>query len=441
MSDQEQIPARLEALVTAALQDLKVVTIILEPEDDAQIIFETLNGRGAQLHATDLIRNYLFMRADREKADSESLYDTLWSQFETDYWATEQRRGRIKKPRLEWLIHAQLQAELHEEVDLGRLYFEFRRFSTGDEPQSTEQLLLKLADYSEHYKELIGGFGTKPIARFGRRIAPYDITTLHPLALAISTASISDAAKVGMFDDLVSYLVRRAVCGLTPKNYNNVFLALLRQLRNGETSPDSLRSALSKLSGDASRWPTDGEFRNALLTAPIYYGRLDAPKMRAVLTEIEGYLRASVHTEEPIVPDLSGLDVDHIMPRSWFTHWSLKDGTTAAATEAYDVELLARIGGELNSRQKLIAERQSRVQTLGNLTLLNLAVNREAQHYAFPSKRDLLIANTTLRLNVQLISKESWDENEINARGEVLAEAALKIWPGPNQQTSTDQTS
>ena len=45
------------ALIEAVLTDLKLVSIFLEAEDDAQIIFETLNGRGAELHATDLIRN------------------------------------------------------------------------------------------------------------------------------------------------------------------------------------------------------------------------------------------------------------------------------------------------------------------------------------------------------------------------------------------------
>lgn len=77
VADSGQAAARAEALILAILRDLKVVSIILESDDDAQIIFETLNGRGAQLHATDLIRNYLFMRADRDGADSESLYDTL----------------------------------------------------------------------------------------------------------------------------------------------------------------------------------------------------------------------------------------------------------------------------------------------------------------------------------------------------------------------------
>lgn len=83
--------ARAEALILAILRDLKVVSIVLEADDDAQIIFETLNGRGAQLLATDLIRNYVFMRADRDAEDSESLYDTLWSPFETEYWAPENR--------------------------------------------------------------------------------------------------------------------------------------------------------------------------------------------------------------------------------------------------------------------------------------------------------------------------------------------------------------
>ena len=58
------------ALIEAGLTDLKLVSIFLEAEDDAQIIFETLNGRGAELHATDLIRNYIFMCAEHENINT-----------------------------------------------------------------------------------------------------------------------------------------------------------------------------------------------------------------------------------------------------------------------------------------------------------------------------------------------------------------------------------
>ena len=116
---------------------------------------------------------------------------------------------------------------------------------------------------------------------------------------------------------------------------------------------------------------------------------------------------------------------------SWVTHWPLADDTTVTGAESATVELTARSGTPLTERQKQISDRQAVIATLGNLSLLNLSVNREAQHFAFIKKRDLLIANTNLRLNIPLISLAVWDEAAIGKRGEQLADAALKIWPGP----------
>lgn len=423
-----------EALILAILRDLKLVSIVLEADDDAQIIFETLNGRGAQLHATDLIRNYVFMRADREQVDSEALYDNLWSAFESSYWSEEQRRGRLKKPRLEWLIHSTLQAELHEDVDLARLYHEYRRFAMdADQPRTAEQQLLTLSCYAGHYKELVGGAGSSPIAQFGRRIADYDITTLYPLALMIATSAATDDQKTEMYTDLVSFLVRRAVCGLTSKNYNNVFQGVLKQLHTAGINPKTLRAILQTSTGDVSRWPDDAEFRNACLTAPLYPGRLDSAKMRGMLADLERGLRSTSHPEEAFVGGLDLLDVDHILPQSWYAHWPLSNGSNATWEEASEVELISRSGFPLNERQQMIARRDAAYRNLGNLTLLNLSVNRQAQHYAFNEKRDLLIANTNLRLNIPLIGRADWDEASIAERGQQLTNLALSLWPGPRE--------
>ena len=43
--------------------------------------------------------------------------------------------------------------------------------------------------YAEHYRELVNGSGTHPVARFGRQIADYDITTLYPLAAELRNFS------------------------------------------------------------------------------------------------------------------------------------------------------------------------------------------------------------------------------------------------------------
>lgn len=422
---------RAESLASAILQDLKVVSIVLDEDDDAQVIFETLNGRGAQLHSTDLIRNFIFMRADRESSDSEQLYNEFWSKFESCYWNEEQRRGRMRKPRIEWFIHASLQAELQEEVDLGRLYFEYRRYVfTGALPKTAQTQLDTLTKYADQYKELISGEGETPIARFGLRILPYDITTLHPLALLISVSPISDESKDEMYNILVSYVVRRAICGLTAKNYNNIFITALRNLSKSVISPEALKALFSSLKGEASRWPKDEEFKKTCLTDSIYPGRLEAPKMRAILAELELGLRQAARTESSFNSNISSLDIDHILPKSWYTHWPLEDGTTVASSEISEIRLKKLMGVELTVKEQGSLERDNIIPTLGNLTLLNLSVNREAQHKSFQIKKNLLLANTHLRLNVPLLGMDKWNEEAIRKRGEMLADLALKIWPG-----------
>lgn len=427
----EEMAVRGEILATAILQDLKIVSIVLDEDDDAQVIFETLNGRGARLHATDLIRNFIFMRADREGSDSEALYDTLWSKFEHSYWNEEQRRGRMRKPRMEWFIHAALQAELLEEIDLGRLYFEYRRYVFKDsQPKSADTQLNILTDYAIHYQALVDGSGDIPIARFGRRIAPFDITTLHPLALVISVSPLPTEAKTEMLNTLISYVVRRAICGLTPKNYNNVFISILRSLSKSEMSPQALRKSLSSLKGEASRWPGNEEFRNACIKGSIYPGKVEAVKMRAILAELELELRQTSRTEDTFAQNLSHLDIDHILPQSWHKHWPLFDESKVDWNAVYSVRAKQLAGNPLSEQEQAIVAREESIPTLGNLTLLNLSVNREAQHKSFNVKRELLLANTNLRLNIPLLGCDNWNEETIKKRGELLADVALRVWPG-----------
>ncbi|MFY2840870.1 DUF262 domain-containing protein [Achromobacter ruhlandii] len=417
----------VEALVLAILTDLKVVMIQLEKDDDAQVIFETLNGRGAKLDATDLIRNYLFMSVDSATEDSALLYDGKWKQFEEETWKTKERRGRITKPRLEWLIFSAIRAQTGQEGDLARLYVDFKSHSQG---KTTTQQLDMLDTYAKHYLQLIEGEGPLPVARFGRRLQPFDTTTTHPLALRISIADLPDSEKTAMFNDIVSYVVRRAVCGLTNKNYNNWFMSMLRQWIKGPMTRVALRDLLaSSPSSPVSRWPDDDEFTHALQTAAIYYGNLDAGRCRMLLTELEGWLRSTKRTEEPTIPDLSNLDIDHILPRSWYEHWALSDGSKATSVDAQFAEQQELMGGILSSQDQAIRQRDKAIPTLGNLTLLNLSVNREAQNKSFPIKKNLLIANTVLSINGSLMTEDAWDEDAIVTRSKVLAEAAKSLYP------------
>lgn len=423
---------RIEAMTEAALGDLQVVSISLGEKDDAQVIFETLNGHGAQLHATDLIRNFVFMRADKEPVSAKELFDTLWSPFEGEFWREKQRRGRLTRPRLEWFFQTALQAIQGYEIEISRLYANYRQFAIGGPNELTATVQLQLLNrHAAAYRELVSGSRRTPIGVFGSRIASWDASTTHSLALCIADSKLTDQAKDETYNAVVSYLVRRAVCGLTSKNYNKIFSQQLRKLKEHGVTPNTLRNALTELDGDASRWPSDQEFRNAWMGAAMYRGNLDAPRIKAVLGEIENGMRSS-RSEEPIANGLENLDVDHILPMDWVEYWPLPDGTTASAGEVSEVTLASIMGDAMTERQISIQRRQQAKLTMGNLTLLHYGINRGLQNREFALKRERMFAESNLHLNRLLMLAGAWNETSIAARADTFFQVAVKLWPGPN---------
>ncbi|MFN4014227.1 MAG: DUF262 domain-containing protein [Reyranella sp.] len=426
-----QIDQRATALTESMLTDLHLVSISLGAKDDAQVIFETLNGHGAQLHATDLIRNFVFMRADREGTDTKLLFDNLWSPFENGFWSEPQRRGRLVRPRLEWFMHSALQAELVEEIDVSRLYFAYKAFATGESTKSAKQQLEILNSLAGHYQQLISGAGGTPIARFGNRTRAWDASTTHSLALRIANSFMSVSDQLTTFDAIESYLVRRSVCGLTTKNYNNTFASLLKKTSEEGVSATGIRSSLAALDGEASRWPTDQEFLKEWMDGPAYPGRLDSQRIKAVLISLEIGMRPG-QSEEQLPVNLEVLDVDHILPSSWFEYWPLGDGSVANPTEAAEAYYAHLSGRPLSSRLAAIYERQVSKATIGNLTLLHYGANRSLQHHAFPEKRAKFFEVSNLHLNRSLMLAREWNEMAIGGRAQALFEVARKVWWGPS---------
>lgn len=421
-------PSRVMALTTAVLTDLSMVCISLGEDDDAQVIFETLNGHGAELHATDLIRNFIFMRAG---SDAEELYTGLWSQFEAPIWSELQSRGRLNRPRLEWFVQTAVQAQTGDDIDVGRLYSGYRRFVDGAAGlHSARPQLEMLNRYGEHYTALVTGTGADPIGTFGRRVAVWDASPTHALALRVAASKLPREEQEEIFTAIESYLVRRAVCGLSRKNYNKVFAQQLKRMIDGDLTSDSFRATLSALSGDASRWPGDDEFRHQWLNGSAYPGRLDAAKLRALFHRLETAMR-SEQSEEKVPLTLEALDIDHVMPQSWYAYWSLPDGSFVGQDEAQGMVVLRLFAENVDLHTQAIIDREDSIPRLGNLTLVHYGVNRSAQNHGFSEKRQKLFENSNLHLNRALMQASDWDEAKIASRGEELFGFAKNIWPGP----------
>ena len=68
---------RAAAIETAVRELLQMVVIDLAADENAQEIFETLNARGAQLTAADLIKNFVFQRLLESGTNVEDAYQNV----------------------------------------------------------------------------------------------------------------------------------------------------------------------------------------------------------------------------------------------------------------------------------------------------------------------------------------------------------------------------
>ena len=185
---------RLYAVLHAFKTALQVVVIELEERDDPQVIFETLNARGQPLLPSDLIRNTVFLDASNQGDDIESLYTNYWRHFderrvkerdpqgEDRFWHLVERQGRLNRPRIDLFIFHDLVVRTERELNISRLFREFRDWYTNSQT-TTEDYLASLKSHSDHFARLIVPNGNDRLSAFARRLRSLDTSTAYPILL------------------------------------------------------------------------------------------------------------------------------------------------------------------------------------------------------------------------------------------------------------------
>lgn len=399
----------MEALWHVISGQLRLVTIDLEAEDDAQVIFETLNSRGADLLPADLIKNYLFRQAQSAGVQVESLYEQYWKAFDKDWWREEMRQGRLKRPRLDIFLQHYLSLKTRDDVLVTHIFETYKQFaaSSGLTP---EALVKDLYEYGKVFQKLVTPHSDARIALFLERLAAIDTATVYPFLLE----SFRRYDQAAGFDELPeiacaleSFLIRRMTCRLTTKNYNRIFLDLLGHcMGNGGVSPESVSGFLRKSDAESTRWPSDEDFKTALLTASIY-NQIPRPKLRLLLTALDRAMETGMSEEIKLPGDLT---IEHLLPQKWKEHWPIEEQDEA-------------------KREKLAMARDSIKHTIGNLTLLTKKLNPAISNAAWPTKRPEILKESKLNLNRAFQDVHAWNEDAIRERSRILADLAVNIWP------------
>lgn len=408
-ADETPRPKKLDALVRALRQNLRVVVIDIGREENAQAIFETMNARGTPLLAADLVKNFLFQ--GNSESHAQFLHAKYWADFDTQTWRREVGIGRAKRPRIDQLLGNWLILRGEDDLHWQELFLDFKKYRSSAE-QSSEDLLADLREVASVY-DLLERYPTESReGLFMYRLDVLEARTSIPVALRVfGPGGIEDATdRIRALLAIESWLVRRMLCRLTTKNYNNVVRALLNRVSGGPFTSASVIEFLGALQGESQVWPDDSQLVENLRTQP-YYTAISRPRLRMVLEAIEAELRGPMNLP---FADWNQLTIEHVLPQEWSSNWPLP---------AERPELEGRI------------ERDAARHRIGNLTLVAQPLNSRMSNAPWtadgggPEKREALRMHNVYMLNKPLVEIAAWDEGNIRRRGEELAEVVVRIWP------------
>lgn len=383
---------RIEEIYGAFLR-LKIVAIGLElGEDDPQVVFESINATGVQLKGLDLIRNYLMMG---ENSDNQNrLYNTYWVPLED--WLGERDLNDFIKTYLRIYLEKKL-SEGEREV-----YYALKAHHRDNFSDDIQGLMSDMREYGRIYQIFLDR----------------DHYFLHrgdPQQLANLRLRIKDLMKVkfgvakpfvlrcardfeeGKLDYenfceilqiLISYFVRRSVCGDPAPALAELLYSLYRQLEN--VSADALKHYLGTSVG-RTVFPNDDKIKVAFLVRNAYAAN---QVCKFILLEIEKLSNAEPPREE-------NLEVEHFYPKTPTQEW--RD----------------RVGDYFTFEQDYL-------NNFGNLTLLGQ--NQRLGNKSYEAKIALMEEYSSLHLNDYFINNtHSWGIEEVKARSEYLADQFCQV--------------
>lgn len=367
--------------VLDALTKLEIVEIVLtKGEDDPQVIFESINSTGLELTNADLIRNFLLMNVENQ----EQLYEDYWLAIEKTL------RKKMDYSNLDDFFMLYIMYKTSKSVKSRYLYNRFVQLFK-DSGYTQQSILAELRYYAEIYGAFIYGSPkySTTINRLLQSLRTLNQTTCYPFLLHVfddfNNNVIDGKTLQQVLQFILSYLLRRLVCGVPSNSLRGLFIYLYNRIFKVTSNKKKYYQTLNKFlftvtTKDAIT--SESEFERALKTANIYGN----PSLcRFLLLDIE-------NGDVKEVLQAQNLTIEHVMPQTLSADWSY-------------------IKPE---------EHEEYVHTLGNLTVTGY--NPELSNKSFKEKCEIIRDNSkAVKLNSDILDKKTWTIADIQSRATRLA--------------------
>ncbi len=372
-----------------AVLNLNIIYITLDNEDDAYIIFETLNTRGKDLSLTDLAKNHFAKHlkskgdVDQTKLKWSNLLETIHNSsadissdnFIYHYWASRYESVPLKKlfPKFKKdVTKTKAKDYLDSLVSDSKLYRSIHETSYGWDKNESEVArslsalqLFKLSQPTPATLSLVRAYKNKKIKYSKLRDTLKAIEKFHFFFTAI-TSSRSSGGISAMYSS---------------------FAKKLFESKNSQEASDEIEELVSKL---RNRVPSLDEFKVAF--SEVYFTNSNSKQKNLVRYILRGF---SEYFSYKTPVDYDDLTIEHLHPQSKIDQ------------EGWSEEL---------------------VGSLGNLIFIDEKMNGELDVKSFKDKRKVLL-DASYTLPDSVTNSAQWEPKEVIDHTTLMAENAYNhIW-------------
>lgn len=380
--------------IIEGIAKLQIVNITLERTvDNPQLIFESLNSTGMDLSQSDLIRNYVLMGLENEQ--QQNIYINYWLLIEQLFDYANQTVLMDKFLR-DYLTYKNGKIPV-----MNKVYEEFKRYHQNKVILTVEAFCKDILAHASHYTNMYyARSGDEKLDEIFSNIKDLQMDVAFPFLLKVYSDYTDKKIDRDSFCTILrlceSYVVRRAICGISTSSLNKTFMVAI----NAIDHVDYLNSvkAFFVLQDSYKLFPTDAMFVEALKVKDIYNMRI----RNYILSKFENYdNKAYINIEK--------LTIEHIMPQN----------------KNLSQEWKIALGNDWQEIQKTY------LHTIGNLTLT--AYNPNMSDSPFMEKMDMKggFKQSALRINSFVISQNTWNKENIEERANELCKLAKTIWAYP----------
>ena len=400
--------------IIEGIRKLLLVDIPLNVEDNAQLVFETVNSTGRPLTEAQKIKNYILMTVKPEK--QEELYQDCWLPME---------KG-LKSFEFDDFFRYYMTVKLEKQIPK-KYYDDFKEYAKTSK-SSTIIIVQEIKRYYDYYIRWKNAEQSKNdvdtlianIKATGQyKVTPVILKVLNDMNDGLcTTCQAKNVLKV-----IETYWMRRMICGFPSNTAGTVCFNMLKNTGKVNYVDDFIQG-IYELTW-AQRMPDDDTVKSKLHEVEIYgkgFERILLDRMES--HENKDYIHSSNHS------------IEHVMPQTISSHDELY-----ARNDLSDIQK-EKLDWALDLGEKWQQIHQKYCNTIGNLTLTGF--NSEYKNYRFIYKKEMKngYSESPIRLTLKTIAnKEKWGEIEILERSDEMAKIICDIWKYPKKTNSDEHTS